>query len=68
MTPFVRLNERALEGQEIADHERLEQIRIGHPLDAGAAEIPVEQRALRASDGDHPSTTYVPIGADESRR
>ena len=47
MAPFVGDDERALERQQAAGDQRFEKERIGHAVDAGAAEIPVEQRALR---------------------
>ena len=44
MTPLVRRHERPLERQQLARHQSFEKERIGHPVDADAPEVPVDDR------------------------
>src|SRR5216684_7444843 len=55
MAPLVRDHEGPLERQEIADHKRLEEVGIGHALDAGSLEIEIEERTLGTSRPSQPA-------------
>ena len=61
MRPLVRDDERTLDRQQIAGDQRLEKERIGHAVDAGAAEIGIEQRALRPRRDRGPLRRKVPL-------
>src|SRR5204863_939761 len=65
VTPFVRHDDRLLEWKEIARDQRLEKIWIGHAVDASAAEIKIEQRALRNAGKGEPNGAKIALNAGE---